>query len=489
VQAVIAPGVPLAEIGGRGHALRVTRERGTDRASASARVPAVNQTARAFGAIARPQVAVPTAERYRLETVTPRVPMDRDLVIVWRPEIGATPVLAALSETQGDTTYALLMLLPPPSAATTPSAQPREQIFVIDTSGSMGGQSIEQAKAALTDALGRLRSADRFNVFQFNTHTSSLFRTPMPFTQESYTEALRYVEGLRATGGTEIESAIRASLAQPTTSGYVRQIVFMTDGAVGGETRLFSAIKQNLGDARLFTIGIGSAPNANFMRKAAQFGRGTFTYIGNTAEVASKMQALFEKLEHVALTDVVVDWPEAAEFYPNQMPDLYAGEPLVVAASFPARADRAVHAQAWGAGGGTRWSQTVNASASELPGIAALWARRKIEYVIDSRVDGIPESLIRTLVTETALAHHLVSPYTSLVAVDQTPARSAAAALERRQVMNNVPDGTQWTLALPSTATNAPLYRELGFLLWMLAALAVVLGACRRHVRAPSVSR
>ena len=98
---------------------------------------------------------------------------------------------------------------------------------------------------------------------------------------------------------------------------------------------------------------------------------------------------------------------------------------------------------------------------SELPGIATLWARRKIEHLIDSRIAGIDEALIRNLVIETALEHHLVSPYTSLVAVDKTPARAAAAPLERA-LENAVPAGAQYALALPQTATPAPLLRGIG---------------------------
>ena len=257
--------------------------------------------------------------------------------------------------------------------------------------------------------------------------------------------------------------------SQPTTQGYLRQLVFLTDGAVSAETALFTAIEQRLGDARLFTIGIGSAPNSYFMRKAAQFGRGTYTHIGNTAEVSEKMTALFAKLEHVALSDVVVDWPDATELYPPAIPDVYAGEPLVLTASFPATPDRPLRATAFGQAAGQPWRETVAGHSSELRGIAALWARRKIEHLIDSRVTGVDEALIRTLVVDTALEHHLVSPYTSLVAVDKTPARSAAAALERRNIANAVPAGAQFALALPQTATPAALLRWLGALVLLVA--------------------
>jgi Ca-activated chloride channel family protein len=413
-------------------------------------------------------------ELYVLDTVAPRVPMDRDLVIAWRPQVGVAPAVAALTETRGDTTYALLMILPPENAHTARS-QPREQIYVVDTSGSMGGESIVQAQASLKDALGRLTSADRFNVIQFNSFTTTLFAAPVPFSAQSYAEALRYVDSLTANGGTEIRSAIEAALAQPTTPGYVRQVVFMTDGAVGAETQLFTTIRQRLGAARLFTIGIGAAPNANFMRKAAQFGRGTYTYIGDTGDVAAKMQALFTKLEHVALSDVIVDWPEVSELYPHEVPDVYAGEPLVIVASYPAAPDQPLLTTAFGQAAGAPWRQTVAGIPSELPGIATLWARRKIEQLIDSRVAGTDEGLIRRLVVETALEHHLVSPYTSLVAVDQTPVRTAEA-LERRNVANAMSAGAQWVTALPRTATPAPLLRVVGTLVLLLAAAVAVQG-------------
>ena len=117
----------------------------------------------------------------------------------------------------------------------------------------------------------------------------------------------RYVDKLKATGGTEMLPALHAALDVPAKEGFLRQVVFMTDGSVGNEDALFTLIQKKLGRSRLFTIGIGSAPNSHFMTKAAQLGRGSFTYIGDVAEVAEKMGALFGKLEHPVLSDIVVE--------------------------------------------------------------------------------------------------------------------------------------------------------------------------------------
>src|SRR6266545_1950749 len=123
----------------------------------------------------------------------------------------------------------------------------------------------------------------------------------------------------RSTGCTEMKPALEAALTREAAPGFVRQVVFLTDGAVGNEAELIALIGDRLGDRRLFTVGIGSAPNAYFMTKAAQFGRGTYTYIGDVREVAEKMGALFRKLESPVLTDLVVTWPGAIEAYPSQM--------------------------------------------------------------------------------------------------------------------------------------------------------------------------
>jgi Ca-activated chloride channel family protein len=389
-------------------------------------------------------------------------------VVAWRPVAGPKPTVAALSETVGDTTYALLMLLPPQNTLGW-RTQPRELICVVDTSGSMAGGSLAQAKTALANALDRLTSADRFNVIQFNSWTSQLYPESVPLTDATRAQALKWVAGLQANGGTEMEPALRAALEPPAPQGYLRQVIFLTDGGVADETRLFGVIKSDLHDARLFTVGIGSAPNSFFMRKAAQYGRGTFTYVGRTVDVEDSMRELFEKLEHVALTDVLVDWPAAAELYPPHVPDLYAGEPLIVAASFPANG-KPVELTAFGRVAGAPWQQAVSADTVALRGISTLWARRKIETVLDSRIDGVSADVIRGIVLHVALEHKLVSPYTSFVAVDQEPVRSSSQALGHQNVANMAPAG-QTAVAVPQTATPGPLLRALGMLLIAAAAL------------------
>ena len=260
-------------------------------------------------------------------------PADRDFELVWRPDLGSAPQSALFAE-KG---FGLVMLMPPARSVSS-ARMPKESIFIVDTSGSMDGPSLESAKKALLLALDRLSPRDRFNIIEFNSVTHTLFDRMHARDQPMSSRMRReWVGALQSTGGTEMLPALQAALLDPSPAndGVVRQVIFMTDGDVGNESELFTFIRTNLGRSRLFTVGIGAAPNSHFMRNAARFGRGTFTYIANVNEVQEKMTALFEKLESPVLTNVEVRFDDpAAEVWPQRVPDLYAGEPVVVAVKF-----------------------------------------------------------------------------------------------------------------------------------------------------------
>ncbi|MDQ2870878.1 MAG: marine proteobacterial sortase target protein [Acidobacteriota bacterium] len=411
------------------------------------------------------------------------VAADRDFELAWEPDLGQEPKASVFTQTVGGQLYSLLMVIPPDAAA--PETRlPRETVFVIDTSGSMHGTSIDGARQALSMALSRLAPEDRFNVIEFNSVTRRLFPESRRALPAAVEQARRWVGRLEAQGGTEMLPALAAALessGEESSSGSVRQVLFMTDGAVGNEEELFAFIEKHLGKSRLFTVGLGSAPNSHFMTRAAMFGRGTFTYVASAAEVQPKMTALFRKLEAPVLTNLEVRWDDvAAEAWPSKVPDLYAGEPLVVAVRL-ASASSAVTVS--GERGGRPWSQRLTLSASrEDSGVARLWARFKIAALMDSATAGAEADKIRRRVVEVALAHHLVSSYTSLVAVDVTPGSARGAACEARPLPVQMPDG--WSAEhvfgeMPSTATPGRVLLLLGFALLSLSAAVRIAGALR----------
>ncbi|HEV8434665.1 MAG TPA: marine proteobacterial sortase target protein [Thermoanaerobaculia bacterium] len=413
--------------------------------------------------------SVVSGSHYTITLANGEVPADRDFELDWQPDLGSEPKSAVFSE--GD--YALLMIMPP--AQSTHVRMPRETVFVIDTSGSMEGTSINEAKNALLLALDRLQPSDRFNVIEFNSTTEMLFDTAQPATTDAISRAKAWVNALHANGGTEILDAIQHALRDEQTprDDGVRQVVFMTDGQVGNEDQCFAYIRDHLGRTRLFTVGIGSAPNSHFMRNAARFGRGTFTYIGNVSEVQQKMGGLFEKLENPVLSNVTLHLDDpAAEMWPQRVPDLYSGEPIVVTVKTAKHGGRVIATATMGK---EEWNDTrVISGAGEDSGIAKLWARQKIEALLDRDGALAENSADRQQVLDLALANHLVTPLTSLVAVDHTPTGINPATCNTTAIPVNLPAG--WggiDGSLPQTATPGPLWITIGALLLLLAVVVV----------------
>ncbi|MGB5334369.1 MAG: marine proteobacterial sortase target protein [Woeseiaceae bacterium] len=393
------------------------------------------------------------------------VPLDHDFELVWQPVPSAEPRAMAFTELVNGQPHHLLMVMPPDQQASSALSLPREIILVVDTSGSMHGVSIAQAKQALRLALRGLKTTDRFNVIQFNSHTSALFASSVAATTENVSRALRFVQQLQANGGTEMRPALARAFRGEPLDTHLRQIVFITDGSVGNEDELFTMIEAKLSRARLFTVGIGSAPNSWFMRKAAEAGRGSYTFISALHEVGEKMDRLFVKLAHPQVTDISVQWPSGVvvDSYPKTVPDLYIGEPVTVKvrASGGYRDGDTVRVSGNSIGGG--WSRSLSLqSAQQGDGIAALWGRARIAELMNRERRG--EDAVRDAIVETALAHSIVSKYTSLVAVDKTPARPAGEALSSEQVPNLLPYGQSGNaiFGFPATASNAPQLRLIG---------------------------
>ncbi|HEX6634281.1 MAG TPA: marine proteobacterial sortase target protein [Usitatibacter sp.] len=414
----------------------------------------------------------PDADHVLVSLAKDQEEADHDFELTWTLAASAGPQAAMFTETQGGRDYALLMVVPPAPGMGEKlafSRVPRETILIVDTSGSMQGTSIAQAKAALSDALDRLTERDRFNVIEFNSVTRPLWPQALPATPQNVQAAREWIADLRADGGTEMAPALAFALDGTDTPGYLRQVVFMTDGGVSNEDALLSLIAQRLGRSRLFTVGIGSAPNGHFMTKAAQFGRGTFTYIGDVREVHEKMAALLEKIEAPVLQDVEIRWSDGTpvETFPERVPDLYLGEPVLVSAAASSFARTVIVS---GTSGNQPWSVALTPSSSpSASGVGALWARSKIAALMDAMRRGGDAGALRGEVVKVALEHHLVSAYTSLVAVDVTP--TAVGPSKAMLVKAALPRGAEMG-AIPQTDTPATLQLLLGLL--ALAAAAIV---------------
>lgn len=223
------------------------------------------------------------------------------------------------------------------------------------------------------------------------------------------------------------------------------------------------------------------------MRKAAETGRGTFTTISALHEVGEKMDRLFRKLEHPQITNIDLQWPSGTivDSYPAIVPDLYLGEPVSVRvkASGPLRPGDSLRIAGDSMAGA--WTRDVALSInSQSPGVGALWARARIADLLDKQRRGAGADETRAAIIDTALAHHLVSKYTSLVAIDKTPVRPTGDPLLKKQVANLMPHGQSGSaiFGFPATATNAPGLRRMGVITLLAALLLLLASAPRRKV-------
>ncbi len=362
-----------------------------------------------------------------------------DFVLRWHPTLEQTPTAAYFSEQKGGFEYSLLMVMPPSQVEK--SSQPRNMTYIMDTSGSMHGMALEQSKDALLFALSELDSGTYFNVIDFDSTAKALFPSSMPATPANIGKALDFVDTFSSDGGTNMAPALQIAMQRENIkSGYLNQIIFMTDGSVGNEAQIFDQIAQDIGDARLFTIAIGPAPNNYFMNKAAMFGRGTYTHIAALDQVNESMSHLFAQLQHPALTDVKITWDTSDVIQsPSVIPDLYLDQPLIITSKTPV--NKTTGAPSFVVSGlssdgneKNTWSEQIKLNDDDrTTGISRLWARNKVEEMTDDLMLGGDHELLKEKIIDLALKHRLITEFTAMVAVDRNPDASRMAEAKAAQ--------------------------------------------------------
>ena len=382
----------------------------------------------------------------RIVTLEGPAPADRDFELTWTPAAEQAPSVGLFREHIGDADYLLAFVTPPAADQAEQKPLPREVIFVIDNSGSMGGTSIVQAKASLTYALGRLQPNDRFNVIRFDHTMTVLFSGSASADAQHIASATSFVGSLQAAGGTEMVPAMRAALTDggADDAGFVRQVVFLTDGAIGNEQQLFDTITAMRGRSRVFMVGIGSAPNSFLMTRAAELGRGTFTHIGSVEQVEGRMRDLFARLENPVVTGLSATFSDVqADITPSVIPDIYRGEPLVLAARVSGLAGTV---EVRGRIGDRPWTVKLPlAKAAAGKGLSKLWARRMIaDAEVARTLRKIKPEDADSIIVSLALEHQLVTRLTSLVAIDKTPSRPAGEPLTVSDLPVNLPAGWEF---------------------------------------------
>jgi Ca-activated chloride channel family protein len=314
-------------------------------------------------------------------------------------------------------------MLYPPENLSYVKRTPMEMIFVLDCSGSMTGKPIAKAKQAITRALRKLQPADTFQVIRFSNNASQLGPAPLPATPENIRRALAYVEALEGEGGTMMIEGIKAALDFAHDPHRFRLVSFMTDGYIGNEAEILAAIHQRLGASRIFSFGVGTSVNRYLLDRMAKLGKGAVAYIGLDDNSSEVVDLFYDRISHPALTDVTVEWGDmqVADFYPSQIPDLFVGRPIILTGKFTGQGS--THIRVRGKVGNQ--TQEINIpvdfedSGAVHPGIACVWARKKIETLgTQATYDTNPD--LPGEIRQVALEYGLMSAYTAFIAVDSS---------------------------------------------------------------------
>jgi Ca-activated chloride channel homolog len=305
---------------------------------------------------------------------------------------------------------------------------PRDVTAVVDVSGSMSGEKMEQARQALVQLLATLDARDRFRLISFSSGVSLWRDEWSAATSTALRDARAWIAELRAAGGTNISGALEEALRAGTPPERLPVVVFLTDGMpTVGETnidRLLEGVERRRGRARVFSFGVGYDVNTRLLDALGAAGGGTTQYVEPDEDVERAVALLAARISHPVLADLEIAGAPVriGELYPTRLPDLFAGEELIVFGRYAPRGDGAGQLVVTGRrhteGGAVRaerMAASVHFPAHESGNewIARLWATRKIGELERRLRIGGPDDEIIEEIRATALRHGLVSRYTS----------------------------------------------------------------------------
>jgi Ca-activated chloride channel family protein len=373
---------------------------------------------------------------------------DRDFVLYFSTGAARVGVSPVVFESAGEDPYFMLLVAPDPKIDAREVAA-KDVVFVCDTSGSMEGDKIVQARKAVRNLVGLLNPADRFNVVTFSSDVRLFRDNLIPASAANIEEARGWADKIKAVGGTNInDSLVEALKMFGDTNGAnaqrARQVVFMTDGQpTVGETDIAQILK-NVRDAnalsgarsdgvdpfkaRLFTFGVGYDVNTRLLDTLAEDNRGSSDYVLPEEDIEVKVGGLYRKISFPVLSAPRLDWggQKVYDVYPRRLPDLFRGTQAVVFGRIDGTFSPTARVQLTGSSGG-RESRVAgdpwgggDARNDALP---RLWAARKIGFLIDdARLNDRPiDGEVRDEVIKLSKKYGIVTPLTAALITEDTP--------------------------------------------------------------------
>jgi Ca-activated chloride channel family protein len=405
-----------------------------------------------------------TVERSGPVEATVRVKADQwsgddDFRLLWvadRDDLGLR-VLAHRAE--GDDDGYFMLFGNPTGSDDDRSRIDKDVLFVLDTSGSMRGEKIEQARAAMDYCLQQLNPGDRFNVITFGTEVESFRHGLVARSKPHLAAAREFVDGVVAKGRTNIGGALAEALKAPAQPGRPRIAIFLTDGTpTAGELvpeKILEGVEAaNRSSTRIFVMGVGDDVNAHLLDKLAEATDGSSEYVAEDEEIDAKVATLYDRLSHPVLTDVVVSFGELSthSVYPGKLPALFKGSEFMIFGRYRGGGTQRFAVSGTLAGEPREYVCEVDLptgpSGTSGQFVAPLWAARKIGFLLQEiRLHGENQELIEEVV-RLSKEFGIITEYTEFLAAVGTELSTDLAVREAQRQMRraNFQQAGKWAV-------------------------------------------
>jgi Ca-activated chloride channel family protein len=371
---------------------------------------------------------------------------DTDFTLYFAPEPDEVGLNLLTYKTTGEDGY-FLLLASPGMDAKEHQVVSKDVVFVLDTSGSMSGKKITQAKKALEFCVENLNDGDHFELVRFSTEVEPLFDQLVAASPANRAKAGDFIKDLRANGATAIDDALRKALSlRPADSARPFVIIFLTDGmptiGVTDEDQILGNVKQNdTGRTRIFCFGIGTDVNTHLLDKLTEQSRGSSQYVLPEEDIEVKVSSFFAKIKEPVLANPTLKFTgdiRATKLYPAALPDLFKGEQLVLAGRYSGHGSSVVIIEGMVNGATRKFTYEVKfpEESSDHEFIPRLWATRRVGNLLDEiRLHG-ENGELRDEVTQLARKYGIVTPYTAYLIVEDEARRGVAVNMRSFQNMD-----------------------------------------------------
>ncbi|MBK7498402.1 MAG: VWA domain-containing protein [Ignavibacteriales bacterium] len=344
----------------------------------------------------------------------------------------STVGLSLLSYQSGKNDGYFLLSASPSIEIDKSNIESKDITFILDVSGSMSGEKLEQAKKALLYCVNNLNPGDQFNVIRFSTEAYSLFKSLKKADKQNINEAKRFIDDLQAIGGTNIEEAFSLAFKNYNESNRPHFVVFLTDGKptigeMNDEKLVKRILNVNKTNSRIFTFGIGDEINTHLLDKLTDETKAWRTYVSDEEDIEIKVSNFYDKIQSPVLSDLKLDFDnvEVYQTYPKDLPDLFKGSNLLVFGRYKGNGNAKIVLSGKLNGEQKEFSLQDNftSSGDEYNFIPLLWASRRIGNLLDLiRLNGDDKELVDE-VTMLAREHGIITPYTSYLIMEDEEIR------------------------------------------------------------------